>query len=657
MNCRLESCVPETRAYVPVRLSLPLVCAIATLSSLGACQGEEGTSIFSDAQTSEGVDEGRDENDEIGDSAETETGGELCGSCEDAVYTPCEGGQPGEPIDCGLIDQVCVHGEGCLPCAPGQPYCVGNDVYDCDPDGLPGALVEECDSEAGEVCANGACANGCDVADDVPSNIGCEFWAVDLPNSRGIDDASSQPWGLVLANAGATPAAVIIERNIAALGEPENLVVLNQSMVGPGELATVELPRGELTGWTPDTLEPPGPTGTAKTNNGFRVTSTAPIVVYQFNTFTNDFSNDASLLLPTSGLGTVHRVIGYPTANPIVLPPPLPQIAGLPDRSSVTVVGTQDGTHVQIRPATTTLSDMQSIPIAGPGDTISIQLDKWQVVNISSSGIPGDMTGTLVESDKPVAVFSSGERAIGPLALEGIPTPPGWDQNSDLCCTDHIEEQVFPATALGSKYVITRSPERSAGGWVEPDVLRFMAVAEPASVTTSLPAPRDHFELQTGEMFETWTQEDIIVESSAPIMVAQILVSQTYTVAFIGDPALTYFPPVDQYRDTYVFLTPPTWIQNYFVLSTPYSFGGDGPSMGDFKLDGGPLPMDCVEEIIGELEGVEYWSIVCPVDEGAHTIDSDAAFGLTVYGYGPAGSYAYTGGADVKPIYDVPRIP
>jgi hypothetical protein len=256
-------------------------------------------------------------------------------------------------------------------------------------------------------------------------------------------------------------------------------------------------------------------------------------------------------------------------------------------------------------------------------------------------------------------VFSTGERAIAPSwAPDDIPTPPGWDpQNSSLCCTDHIEEQVFPATSLGSKFVVTHSPVRSNGGWVEPDILRFMAVAEPATVTTSLAPPHDSFTLQPGEMYETWTQEDIVVDSTTPIMVAQILVSQTYTVAYIGDPSLTYFPPIDQYRDRYVFLTPPTWTRNYFVLSTPYSFGGDGPSMGNFTFDGGGLPNDCEEQVAGIINNLEYWSITCPTDEGAHLIEGDGPFGLTVYGYGPAGSYAYAGGADVKPIYDVPPIP
>jgi hypothetical protein len=31
-------------------------------------------------------------------------------------------------------------------------------------------------------------------------------------------------------------------------------------------------------------------------------------------------------------------------------------------------------------------------------------------------------------------------------------------------------------------------------------------------------------------------------------------------------------------------------------------------------------------------------------------------FGVTAYGYGNAGSYAFTGGADVKPIYVPPPL-
>ena len=42
--------------------------------------------------------------------------------------------------------------------------------------------------------------------------------------------------------------------------------------------------------------------------------------------------------------------------------------------------------------------------------------------------------------------------------------------------------------------------------------------------------------------------------------------------------------------------------------------------------------------------------------EGVRRVVGDKPFGLTAYGYGPAGSYAFVGGADVKPIYTPPPL-
>ena len=131
-----------------------------------------------------------------------------------------------------------------MPCVPGQTTCLDNDVVECGENCEPGGLVEECDATEGEICSEGSCANACDVADDTPSNIGCEFWAVDLPNERGdISSAADDPWGVVIANAGQTPADVIIERNLADLGQGENLLLVEQVSVPPGLLRAIELPR------------------------------------------------------------------------------------------------------------------------------------------------------------------------------------------------------------------------------------------------------------------------------------------------------------------------------------------------------------------------------------------------------------------------------
>ena len=87
---------------------------------------------------------------------------------------------------------------------PGQSVCVGNDVHRCGDDGRPGeAVTQSCDVEAGMICRNGECRSACQVAEGQPSNVGCEFWAVDLDQQDGLgNDPASEPWGLARSNVG-----------------------------------------------------------------------------------------------------------------------------------------------------------------------------------------------------------------------------------------------------------------------------------------------------------------------------------------------------------------------------------------------------------------------------------------------------------------------
>jgi hypothetical protein len=149
-----------------------------------------------------------------------------CGSCLANVYTECDsaGNKTGE-IDCA--EKVCITNKGCLDCAPGKTTCVGNDVHGCTEEGKPGELVSTCDVSAGEICNAGECKSECEIVQGAPSNVGCEFWAVDLPNERGLNDAAAQPWGVVLSNAGVGTAQVTIESNQAAPGQPLDLVVVH----------------------------------------------------------------------------------------------------------------------------------------------------------------------------------------------------------------------------------------------------------------------------------------------------------------------------------------------------------------------------------------------------------------------------------------------
>lgn len=573
--------------------------------------------------------------------------GSLCGFCTLNSYTPCVNGQPGTPEEC---QEACAPGVGCTKCVPNSTVCVGNEVHKCAPDGNSmDELVEVCDVNAGELCGNGKCGTACEIASDQPSNVGCEFWAVDLDQQDGGgNDPASAPWGVVLSNAGQGQANVTIEINEAPPGQPLQLKAVKQVSVPAGGLEAIVLDTREIDcGTKPNDYASPG---TCLSSKAHRISSSAPIVVYQFNVFANAYSNDASLLLPTSALGQIYRVIGWGAGHPFDPPPPFN--FGWIDRSYVTVVGTKENTTVNVRPSWK-IRGNPPIAATGPGGVITATLGPFDILNLETDNgdisddpkTMADLSGTVVESDKPVAVFSGVESTSVPGAFD-VPTFPGWDPK-DTCCLDHLEEQMFPVESIGSKYVITRSPVRSTSGWKEPDVLRFLGVAETAQVTTNLPSPYDKFTLNPGDVVTTSAQENVVVTSSKPVMVGQLLISN-YRIEgpYIGDPSLTVFPPVDQYRTEYVILTPQNWTKNYVVMSAPLG--------AQIWIDG--KVSSCPKDPAGTIDTTSYESHVCPLNAGVHKLTGDMPFGIVAYGYGSAGSYAFAGGADVKRIYEPPPI-
>lgn len=567
----------------------------------------------------------------------------VCDFCNDQGYTPCnQDGTPGQPVPC---PEACAAGKGCVACVPGAKTCVGNEVHECTADGQPGGVVETCDLAAGLACSNGECKNACAVASDQPSNVGCEFWAVDLDQQDGFNDPASAPWGVALSNAGQAKANVTIEVNNAAPGEALSLATVEQVSVDPGALLALVLPTRELDcGVKPNDYASPG---TCLSSKAFRITSSAPIVVYQYNVFENAYSNDASLLLPTNALGSYYRVLGWGAGHPVKVPG-----FSILDRSYVTIVGTKPNTQVKVKPSWR-IKGNPPVAATPAGGDITVTLGPFDVLNLETDDgtfnddpkTVADLSGTLVTSNLPVAVFSGVESTGAPGSVVDIPKPSGWTEQ-DTCCLDHLEDQLFPVESIGSNYVIPRSPVRSTGGFKEPDVIRFVGAAEPANVTTNLPAPFNQFTISPGEVKTTWTQSDLIVESDKPVMVSQILISNQYCDgAYIGDPSLTVYPPAEQFRTEYLILTPGSWDKSYIVIEA---------EVGSNVTIDGQAPAGCTVTSSGALGGKSYESRVCLVNEGAHRLSGDKPYGIVAYGYGSAGSYAFVGGADVKKIYEPP---
>jgi hypothetical protein len=549
----------------------------------------------------------------------------ACGSGSHNFASDNDGGADGGP---SITPQVCVDGR----------ICVGQDIFKCAADGTASSeKLGDCYG-SDQACIDGACKTGCAAVALQGSNIGCEFWAVDLDQEYDFsNDAAGAPWGVVIANPGGAPADVLIEQNDAPVGQPAQLSMTKHIVVSAGKVETVTMPTREVDGSLMGKNEG---AGTVLSSRAFRITTSAPVVVYQLNALAQTFSNDGSLLIPKNGLGKVHRVLAYPTGNPI-------SVLGSPiSRAYITVVGVEAGTNVTIKTSTPTVTGGAAYPALAKDGVVTVKLGPFDVFNLESDGMPGDFSGSTVISDKAVVVFTGTELSGAPVNTPGIPMPPS---GGGTCCLDHLEEQLFPVESYGKNFAIPHSPVRSTGSYIEPDVIRIMGVAKASIVKTNLAPPNDSFTVGPGEVKETWTQGDFVLEASEPVAVAQILVSQAQVDGpYTGDPSLTIFPAVDQFRRNYLFAVPSSWDANYIVISLL-----KGASV---MIDGAPIPTSCASRKMGTIAGKDYESRTCALLAGPHTMAGDAPFGIAAYGYGRAGSYAFVGGANVTKIYAPPPL-
>ncbi|MBC7550603.1 MAG: IgGFc-binding protein [Cellulomonas sp.] len=466
---------------------------------------------------------------------------------------------------------------------------------------------------------------------------------------------------------------MIVSKNAARVGQPvlETAVV---TVTVPAKLAKrLDLPQREVDGAM-------GQNGTYARNSGsgtfvsphaYHVTTDGPVVVYQFNPIIQQFSNDASTLIPRQALGSDYIISGYETANPCGIAG-LPTQESVPDHGAVTIIPIEDDTHVTITAshAIKAAAGDTGLPIAltPKGGTLNLTLGRFMVANLESemvtgsvqqcaaavnAGQDGDFTGTYIKSDKPVVVFTSNERGAGFGGATNIVNPPGWDpQNGDdLCCTDHLEEQLFPVTALGREFAIAHSPIRSTDPtWTEPDIIRVVGTVDGTIVTTNLPAPYDSFTLNARQDRTFGATHGFAMSATNAIQVTSYLVSQHFIKqGYTGDPSQLLHPAAEQYRKDYVFLVPATFTTNFGVLAKPVAahLVLDGQSLDSAQFS------SCKRAPIGPVAGVDYEQVTCPFTDGQHAVSGDMPFGLSVYGYYNVGSYAFVGGSDVTIINPV----
>lgn len=511
------------------------------------------------------------------------------GTCVDGA---CQGCEPGTKICLGK-DEVLVCGSGalgfttescgadgfcvegaCAECYPGTHQCAGDWAQTCSELGF-WENAQDCSLGGGE-CTGGACLSSCGLGGKL-SNEGCDYWVVDMDNKG---PAADSPYAVIVSNLNTSAVSITISSQADAQADP---VTVASGNVAPGQLEVFELPQQNM-----------GSTGVFW--KALRLQASGPIVAYQFNPLENVgvYSNDASLLLPSNTFGTEYVVVSREE---------IPSNEYGSFRGSISIVtGTAD-TEVMVQAAGVTLGG-SGIPKLQPGEMATVVIQPYQVLNIQSDELGTDLTGTLITSDKPIGVFGGHEAAVG----------------NEQCCADHLEQQLFPVATWGKNYVATKSQTRG----VEKDYWRIVASQEGTSVSLSpsLPGIPNPILLGRGEFYEFQTAEDFVIDSNLPVMVAQTLPSSAeitgpvacsttsecadgYSCSWVspecmadtpycssasecpnshscrcgdlgfctceplGDPAMILAAPVEQYRSSYVFLTPTNFVEDYVNIIAP----------------------------------------------------------------------------------------
>lgn len=644
----------------------------------------------------------------------------------------------GDNFDGTCVTQVCeqgANGPQCRPpaCLPGAQRCLNSATQQVC--GATGAWTDVACASLPNMgptaeCLNGACIDECGEAVRANSYFGCEYWTMVPDNSvdnlfkgrtnsgQGTTDSD---FVLVVTNQSTIPANVEVWRYVgSAPVRVKAVTVPGRTDPATKGLLKVPLPWQSIT---------PANAGVGMSNTGraryaYKLTSTRPVTVYQFNPVDavkvtnractgNDgeadcgcneygeytsagcgflglsccspgvckqttggkrcsygtYSNDASLLLPAHILGNSYVTLTPGHAH--INNPPDTQV--LP--SQFAIVAPQDNTVVTVKSAAVTTASVTGTAVAAMavGETRSFTLQSYEVLQLASAtagadvecfGSGGaswcrkgnDLTGSVITSDKPIAVF-------GGSACLQVPY--------DRSACDHVEEQIFPFSTWGKNFVALPShPLRLNNGTFAtnppPDHFKIVAGATTTLTLTPPPAAADvlaplncttgslqanNCVLAGGKFVEFKSRRAFTISATNPIAVAQFFPGQgnattAPTDPQQGDPSMVLLPPVEQWRSRYTVLASTGLKDNYLGLSI------DSTKVQSVRVDGS------IVTGFATITGTPFQTVNYAVSTGTHTVEvipqpgqqTVPGAGVTVHGYDAYVSYGYTGGLDLTTI-------
>ena len=512
----------------------------------------------------------------------------------------------------------------------------------------------------------------CAEAESSHSYIGCDYWPTMTANVVwNIFDFAA-----VVANAGTTTANI----TITGPGTAGN----QTGTVPPGGLTKFYLPWVTvLKGQDADNCGD----GVAFTSSvlahgaAYHLVSSVPVTVYQFNALEYQgaggptgkdwsscpgdtacsnplspaygeksgcfsFSNDASLLLPSTAMTGNYRVTGHggwTTGN---------------TGSYMAITAINANTTVNIKVSSTgSIAAGGGIATTGAGGSLTLTMGAGDVAELVGGPTDAsDLSGSLIQASGPIQVITG---------MPCLNVPDG------AAACDHVEESNLPAETLGADYVVAMpmGPNGKAVGHnvriygnFDNTTLTYTPSAPPGCPTTinagevvdcgmalgSICEDEDGLYIApcgAGNIVET----DFEVKGSNSFAVGDFTLGGSLVDAKAaagtqqGDPDQSMATAVAQFRQNYVFLAPDDYEDNWAVIIAP-----TGTTV---SIDG--TPVTATPTVVGSYN-ILRTQIATGSQNGAHTLVASNPVGLQVMGYGAYTSYTYPGGLDLKQISPPP---
>ena len=405
--------------------------------------------------------------------------------------------------------------------------------------------------------------------------VGIEFWLTFMMNFRDDSSTPKNALTLELFITGDDDANVVIEcpainyteTLFVPAGTVRSIVLTDKVMIRSFEIVERKL--------------------------AVRVSSDNPISVYGLNRRYQ--TTDTYLGFPDHVLGKEYRVMCYHVAEELS-----PLFA---------IIATEDNTLVTITPSALTFKGKKrnadfSVTL-NKGDVYQVrsETNRLQLRQMKISDREIDLTGTLIKSNKNIAVFSGHECTYVPVG------PPR------IKACNHIVEQIPPVASWGKHFYVGKLKGRSTYTYRVLAHTNGTRVFEDAKLVATLKA---------GDYYERNTDMAVQITADKPVLVAQY--SQGYeNKDLIGDPMMLLISPTQQFLTQYRFATPVNGSWNHYVnVVVPTR------AISSFEMNGKKIDPKDFEPL-----GISRYSIAyLQVPFGTHFIKAKEPFGMYSYGFG-----------------------